>query len=405
MREPVELSRRDARRLFLLQQGLLHRAPFGRGPTGALNAIRRKSYLQIDTISVVARAHEHILASRVPGFRPTVLDRLQRDRRIFEHWSHAAAFLPFESYRFALPLMKGVRERRRRDERLARTILERIRAEGPLRSKDFEDSRASPTSGWWDHKPAKQALERLFLGGELMVSARDGFQKVFDLPEHVIPDGVDTRMPTEAEWADHINLSMAEALGPATAADLAYARPTYRRLSGVDLRRPLAASLARLTEEGRLIPVSIEGAAGYMPASLTDALPVRLGRVRVRFLSPFDNLVINRKRALDLFGFDYRLECYVPAAKRKYGYFALPVLFGDTLVGRMDTKADRRQGVMVVKNLALEPGTDPASGGLLEALAEALPAFSHDLDCGGRVRIDKTSPAKLAGALRRALVG
>jgi len=187
------------RRIALNQQGLLKNDSFGRGKAATLRAIEHLGYVQIDTISVVERAHHHVLWSRVSNYQPKFLDRLVRQRNLFEYWYHAAAWLPMRDFRFALPRMaqtNGERNWFKSSERkLIGHILKRVREEGPLRARDFEDTRKGKKQ-WWDWKPAKQALEQLFMQGELMVSGRQGFQKVYDLRERVLPDWVDTRQPT-----------------------------------------------------------------------------------------------------------------------------------------------------------------------------------------------------------------
>ena len=168
------------------QQGLLRNAHFGRGKNATLRTIEHLGYVQIDTISVVQRAHHHVLMTRVPNYQPRFLERLQTEGKVFEYWYHAAAYLPMRDYRFALPRMRAMKSRlkeggagwvRSRDSQLMTEILDRIRSDGRLRSRDFEDTRDS-NAGWWDWKPAKRALEQLFIQGDLMITGRDGFQKL-----------------------------------------------------------------------------------------------------------------------------------------------------------------------------------------------------------------------------------
>jgi hypothetical protein len=215
------------RRIALDRQGLLKTDCFGRGKRATLRAIEQLGYVQIDTISVVERAHHHVLWSRVPNYQPKFLDQLVAERKVFEYWFHAAAWLPMSDYRFALPRMAQINGERSWfegiDRKLMHEILVRIEAEGPLRARDFEDTRASST-GWWDWKPAKQALEQLFMQGELMVSGREGFQKRYDLPERVLPDTVDTRMPTMDEYASHLIETTLRAHGFASIKSMTYLR-------------------------------------------------------------------------------------------------------------------------------------------------------------------------------------
>ena len=393
----MTIKTRDAKKLFLKQQGLLGKNSFGRGINGTLNAIQQLSYVQIDTISVVNRAHEHVLSNRIPDYKSAHLDTVLRQRRVFEYWSHAAAFLPFEHYRFALPVMAGWRDTRERDERLAKQVLDRIAAEGPLQSRHFEDTGNKRRGGWWEWKPAKQVLEHLFLSGELMVSHRENFQKVFDLPERIIPEHVDTSTPSLDEWCEHMVLTMINALGVATEYDLGYARSTVRQLAKITLKQPFQLAIQRLVENGQLEQFELFNQTYYSTAELLSQLPLRVTRGPVKLLSPFDNLVINRKRTNALFDFDYLLECYLPQNKRKFGYFSLPMLYGDELIGRADMKADRQSGALMVRNLVLEDQIAPNES-LLSALAQGLILFAraHQSEY---VSIEKTRPLKLKAQL------
>ncbi len=394
----MDISRRDARKIFLKQQGLLRDNEFGRGRNALRRAIERLGYLQIDTISVVNRAHEHIPATRIDNFDSAHLDSLMQERLIFEYWSHAAAFMPFEHYRFSLPVMQGWRSTRECDRKLATEILKRIREEGPLQSRDFEDTENKKRGGWWEWKPAKRALEHLFLSGELMVTGREGFQKVFDLPENVIPDHVETTIPSIEEWARHLVLTQIHALGLATEQEIGYAKFTIQRLAKISLKSALRKAIEQLVHEGTLQRIDIDGQAYYTTTELLDHLPLRVTRNQVRILSPFDNSIINRKRTQSLFDFDYQLECYLPAPKRKFGYFALPLLYGDELIGRMDAKADRKTGTLLINHLALEPElriTDQ----LTASLRRSVEKFCIEHACH-RSEFRRCTPAKLKPTLK-----
>jgi uncharacterized protein YcaQ len=242
------------RRINLDRQGLLKNSPFGLGKNATRKAIEQLGYVQIDTISVVARAHHHILHSRVPNYHPRHLDLLQQQGSIFEHWYHAAAYLPMRDYRFALPLMGKMRRREERwvrshDDKLMREVLRHVAGEGPTRARDFETPSGRGVSGWWNWKPAKSALEQLFMQGDLMITGREGFQKVYDLRERVLPGGVDTRTPTDAEMADYLINTTLRSHGVATVACMIHGRihSTYRAAVKVSIAEPL--------EDGRLQPV------------------------------------------------------------------------------------------------------------------------------------------------------
>ena len=397
----MELSQRDARKLFLKQQGLLRDNEFGRGKNATNNAIQRLSYVQIDTISVINRAHQHVLYNRVGNYNPTHLEMLVQEREVFEYWSHAAAFLPFRDFRYSLPVMKGFRETRPRDDKLASEVMARIRAEGPLQSRDFEDTSGRKRGGWWDRKPAKQVLEHMFFSGELMVTRREGFQKVFDLTENVVPSTIDVSEPTIEEWTRFIVMGMVKALGIATEFDIGYAKTIIRTLSKIAIKDPLKLAITELVAEGQLMEVNVQDRTYYTTEQLLGLLPARTTRQSVRLLSPFDNLVINRKRTLELFDFDYLLECYVPAAKRQYGYFSLPLLYGDSLIGRLDAKAHRKQHQLQVNNLVIEPHVT-IDDQLIQALARGITAFANDHDCDS-FSFQRSTPKTLVVPLNAAV--
>ena len=366
------------RRVALASQGLSQAAPFGRGPQGVTRAISHIGYVQIDTISVVERAHHHVLASRVPNYAPKTLNRLLKKGEIFEYWSHAAAFMPMADYRFSLPYKLAIRAGKRHwqvnpDRKLMAELLARIRSEGALRSRDTEDGRET-REGWWDWKPAKKALEQLFMEGELMVAERDGFQKSYDLPERVIPAGTDTTAPTTAEYAAHLLDQQIACHGFVTQKGATYSR------RDAELRAEMKRLLDERVAQGTLNLWRLRsGERLYGPPDLFDRKAPRVPSA-VKILSPFDNAVIQRDRLRTLFDYDYQIECYVTEKKRQFGYFCLPLLYRDAFVGRLDAKAHRKEGRLEIKALHIEDSGVPA-GELLEALAQALPDFMRFQAC------------------------
>jgi hypothetical protein len=394
------------RRIALDHQGLLRRAPFGSGLPGARRAIERLGYVQIDTISVISRAHDHVLQVRVPGYTPDLLDRLQAEGSVFEYWAHAAAYLPTRDYRFALPHMHAMRERRERwvrsrDETLMAQVLDRVRLEGPLQTRDFE-APPGASAGWWDWKPAKRALEQLFMQGDLMVAGRAGFQKIYDLPERVLPAWVDTREPTLAEYARHLIDRHLDAHGFASVRACTY----QRRTPG--LREAVERALEDAFREGVLARLELHAPERHVyadPEALERRAPPALDRARL--LSPFDNVIILRHRGQSLFDFDYQLECYLPESKRRFGYFCLPVLYRDRFVGRADCKAHRREERLEVRRLFVEHeqwlGRDP--DGAFTAIAEAIAQLAAHTGCG-TVALEDVLPRRwripMAAALRAA---
>ncbi len=395
----MDITKKEAKRIFLSRQGLLRNDHFGRGTNAVRKAIEQLSWLQIDTISVVQRAHHHVLRSRISNYEPQMLHKLQvKDRQIFEYWFHAAAYLPISDYRYYLPIMKGSAVKRKPDKKLAPEILKRIEIEGPLQSRDFESPSGKKSSGWWDWKPAKRVLEQLYLCGELMVTHRDGFQKVYDLRDRVLPPETNVKEPTDSEWCEYIVHRMVGALGLATEYDIGYLRTAVRQLTNRKIKEPLRLAMNNLVENNKLIKVTIGELTYYTRPDLLSESGARLGKRRVRFLSPFDNLIINRRRALELFNFDYQLECYVPAVKRRYGYFCLPILYGDELVGRMDAKADRKQKLLIVRNLHIDDHVK-LNDSLISALDTGLNRFARDNQCES-ITIEKTNPAVLSHICR-----
>ncbi len=342
--------------------------------------------LQIDTIHVVARSPYLALWSRLGDYRPEWLDELLAEGALFEYWSHAMCFLPIEDYpyyrRHMLDNFRGWHHAGiwiQEHAELVERVLAQIRANGGARSVDFE-SKDKPAGGWWNWKEEKVALEELLTVGEVMIARRKNFQRVYDLRPRVLPGWDDARTPSLEEAHRYLALKAVRALGVALASWV----PDYFRLP----KKGNPARLEALAQEGLLRQVALEGfpEPAYVHvdqlALLEEAASGRLEpteRVRVEddvlsqtsLLSPFDPLVWDRRRARELFGFDYTIECYLPAPKRRYGYFSLPILHRGALVGRLDPKAHRKAGLFEVKSLYLEPGVPPDEN-LVSGLASAL---------------------------------
>lgn len=363
------------RERIIAHQGLSQRLTAG--PSAVTQAIEQLGYVQIDTISVVARAHHHTLFNRVRDYHPRQLDAAIAQRTLFEYWAHAAAYLPMRDYRFALVRMQQQRDKWRGTEhakqrRLMRNVLARITAEGPLRSRDFE-SKPAKSTGWWDWKPTKRALEALFMQGDLMVAGRDGFQKRYDLRERVLPAGIDTSPPSTADYATHLIERELHAQAVTCVPSITHLR------RGRDLRNAVREQLEDRVSRNELKRTLHAGTQWYS----TPVTALSKARGGAYILSPFDNLVIQRERLLNLFNFDYTLECYVPAAKRKHGYFTLPVLCRGRFVARMDCKVHRKQAEFEIKYLHWEP---PARGQkvsqqVVQDVARALERFAAFNEC------------------------
>lgn len=388
------LSISQARKLVLLSQRVPPPKQVGSSIDATLSTIEHLGYIQIDTISAIQRAHHHTIWIRNPQYLSSHLDELMVNKKIFEYWSHAAAYLPMRDFRFSLPRKLAIARGSEnhwyhRDEKLMKSILKRIDSEGPLMAKDFENKGGK--TGEWQTQPAKQALENLFMQGELMIPYRVNFHKVYDLTERVLPDNLDTTVPESEEYARFLLTRYLQANGLGKASEMAYLLKNTKAL--------VISALKELLSEGEVIQIHVSGNNYYvLPASL-DLLNKPLARSQVKILSPFDNLLIQRKRTLELFGFDYMLECYVPASKRKFGYFALPVLWDGNLVARMDCKADRNKSHMYIHHLALESGLAKTEAFAL-ALSKELVSFLQFNECTS-LSINRTSPSYFKDELER----
>ena len=369
----ILLSNCDARRIFLAKQGL-SRPRGALTKAGLLELIGEIGFVQVDSIATVERAHHHILFARNPTYkREHLAALLERDGELFEHWTHDAAIIPsayfvYWKHRFARARLRLAERWRSWHENGFESyvdhVLERVTREGRLMARDFEAEKRPP-GGWWNWHPEKTALEYHWRTGNFAIAAREGFQKVYDLAERVIPPRHFHGEVSEAQFIDWACTGALERLGFATHGEIA---------AFWDLVSPEEAKAWVAANRDTLEPVTITLTDGSKPrashafagsAAMFDALPPAPNRLRV--LSPFDPLLRDRNRAERLFGFNYRIEVFVPAEKRVWGYYVFPILEGDRLIGRIDMKANRKSGTLDVRRLWLEPGVR-ASGGRLAAL-------------------------------------
>ena len=329
--------------------------------------IRRLSCVQLDSISAVERSHRIALTSRVGAYRPGTVPRLLEQGRVFEYWAHEACLLPVEDWPlFAAQMREGGRrwsgEVGETHPHLAEEILEEIRARGPLGSRHFE---GTSEGGMWNWKPAKAMLDRLWNHGDLVIAGRQGFQRLYDLPERVIPKVVlDAPVPREVERLRALTLKAVAARGALTEAGIV----EHWRLRGGGARiRPVADALVadgvleRVAVEDGGAPVLVLAGADLGPDAPTAAV----------LLSPFDNLLWDRPFARRVLGFDHLIEVYKKAHERRYGYYVLPLLWRDRIIGRADLKSERAEGALVLKEFHREPGVR-ASAALDDALDRAL---------------------------------
>jgi uncharacterized protein YcaQ len=394
----MQLTQADVRRMLLGAQGLLQPPDRPAIKPDVLDSIRRMGALQIDTIHVVARSPYFVLWSRLGAYDPAWLEELLAEGQLFEYWSHAACFLPIEDYPLYRRLMLEGRPHAigwlEHNTEMAGLVLARVREQGEVRSAHFERTDGQK-GGWWEWKPEKRALESLFSTGELMIARRENFHRIYDLRERVLPDWDDRQAPSLTEVQRALALKAVRALGVTRAAWV----PDYFRTP----KRGIDTLLNGLAEEGELIQVEVDGwkVPGYIHReNLALTENVVSGRVQPQvstLLSPFDPIVWDRARASELFGFDYRIETYTPAPKRRYGYFSLPILRGDELIGRLDAKAHRKEGRFEVRAIHLEEGVS-ATQDLAADLAATLRACAR-WHRTPRVEVVRSDPAELVAML------
>ncbi|MEO1610587.1 MAG: winged helix DNA-binding domain-containing protein, partial [Pseudomonadota bacterium] len=297
------ISIQQARKLVLLSQRLPPPHPSGRATAATLAAIEHLGYIQIDTISVVQRAHHHTLWNRNPRYKTSHLDQLLSQKQVFEYWSHAAAYLPFHDYRFSLPRKHAFASGKQkhwyeRDEKMLNWVLRRIAIEGPLMAKDFKQT--GDRTGAWKAKPAKRALEYLFMQGDLMVPCRVNFHKVYDLTERVLPADTDTTLPTSEEYARFLITRYLRANGLGQPAEITYLLKNTKSI--------VSQTLKDMVSTKELLQIRVTDKLYYIFPETLELLSKPLARSKLKILSPFDNLVIQRERVKTLFGFDYLIE-------------------------------------------------------------------------------------------------
>jgi uncharacterized protein YcaQ len=404
----VRISALQARRLHLAVQGLLM-APRARATRArVLGAIARMRVLQIDTISVVARSPYLVLFSRLGSYEQRWLDELLARGSIFECWAHEACFAPMSDYalhrgQFVARGNHWAHQRAARMHREQRAamdhLLAHIRERGAVKSADFQRERTAP-AGWWGWKDEKRWLEAWFALGELMIARRENFQRVYDLTERVLARArVDVATLPPPDPPREFTLGAVRALGIAQARWIADYFRSGRKLKDAELEKH--------TDAGDLVRVQVRGwdAPGYVHREhvslLQRARRSALRATHTTLLSPFDPVVWDRERALAMFGFYYRLECYTPGHKRRYGYYVLPILHCGGLVGRLDAKAHRTDGAFEIKSLHLEP--DVAGDAALAIDIAAAIRRCAEWHGTPRIIVRKSDPASFAKQLRRAL--
>ncbi|KAF0107085.1 MAG: hypothetical protein FD147_2450 [Chloroflexi bacterium] len=370
----ITISQFTARQLALFAQGLLQPLQHPATKTDVKSTVSRLGVLQIDTINIVARSPYFALWSRLGDFDMVWLNQLLEEKQIFEYWAHAASILPKEDYPFHRRLMldrlrlPGFERWYSKNKAEADAVLEYVKTNGAVRSSDFQ-RKDGQRGTWWNWKVEKEALEYWFASGELMIARRVNFQRIYDLRERIIPEWKDTDTPDFESVVRILVLKSIASLGialPGWVAD-------YFRLS----KTTTQTTINRMVNEKRLMEVQVEGwsETAWVCPEVWGAFQTEISNnpnpLMTTLLTPFDSLIWDRSRTRQLFGFEYTIECYTPAAKRRFGYFVLPILHDGNLIGRLDAKAHRVNKRFEVKALYFEMGVKP-SVELAQSIAGAI---------------------------------
>jgi uncharacterized protein YcaQ len=409
----LKISRDNVCRIILNAQLLDGNFQLHKGNKETAHIINKLGYIQIDTISVINRAHHHILWTRNNSYSEKHLHDLQaKEKLIFEYWTHAMSFIPIEDYRYSLPRManfkkpksKWLKYRFNQSKKYLEPVLERIKDEGQLCSSDFENDTGEKGGTWWQWKPAKTALEYLFWQGDLMISERKNFKKYYDLKERVLPPNIDTAMPSKDELSNYFVRRAVSSLGVATEREiLKFMQPGKLSVSDLQIadKSAIKKTIDELHESGEIISFYIEDqkALNYsFPENINDIGKKKKSPSHVHLLSPFDNLIIQRERTKRLFNFDYAIECYLPPSKRKYGYFVLPILWNNQFAGRLDPKADRQKKTLIINNLVFEKNFKDYDE-FIHPFSHKLKSFAEFNNCE-KIVIKKCNPVIIKNHLK-----
>jgi uncharacterized protein len=343
--QPVALTRAAASTIWLRAQQLDSEAPFGEGPQATVAAIEHLGYVQIDTIHVIERCHHHILWNRIPAYRRADLHQAQSiDKSIFEYWTHALSYVPARDFRFFIPAMKLHRREGHRwfkevkPADLAK-VMRLLKKDGAMTIRDIEDDvLVEKVHPWASRKPSKRALQLAFYEGRVTISERNGMLKTYELMDRHFGWEKPPRPASASEIADYLLDRSLRAQGVVSLDSICHldapSKKAVRRLIEARVRRK------------ELVPIAIDGAGKQEHWAQPDTLEANENgeNERVHILSPFDPLIIQRKRTQLIFGYEHFFEAYVPKEKRRYGYFALPVLVGEEIVAALDLKTDRQKG-------------------------------------------------------------
>lgn len=365
----------QARKIIINAAGLAKPAQFGYGIDAVYQLIKHLGFVQLDTNYVVERAHHHVLFARVPDYEPGWLAELCDEGKVFEYFSSDSGYQPMDDFRFSLPIKEAFKTQRKGiskpENLLMEQIMDQVERDGAVRVGDFENDRVEASTGWWDWRPAKVALERLYFDGRLMISRDSKFHKSYDIPLNLVPLDTDLTLPTATEFARFIIKRTLGALGISSVKEMAW---RSRRVKG----NLVKTELEKMVIKGEVLMVQVDGIKGPLYMLDGQNTDVEISD-EVFILSPFDIVNVFRHRLRDFFNFDYQIECFVPAPKRLYGYFSLPVLAGEIFIARMDAKADRKKKILMVHNIHFEAVM--LNDSVMERFSSALKAFAAFNQC------------------------
>jgi uncharacterized protein YcaQ len=417
MSQVTEITSDFAKRVVLQAQLLDGIAKLKKGKEGVKQIINRLGYVQIDSLTVIKRAHHHVLWTRLPNYNEQMLQELHaQDRYVFEYWGHALSYIPISDYPFYIPRMNKFNQPKsgwaleflKRGGHLMPQLIEIIGKEGPKHTSALMDILEQTHGSNFSREAVKAALNLLFWKGDLMVSQRKNFKKIYDLTGRILPRSISKKIPTEEELAVFLIKRALEAFGIAREREIGlFLQPESTRDSHFQAvnKQVISGVIKKLIRAGDVVEVKIKDdiSTEYfsLPSKLEAANEPEASSKNLFLLSPFDNLLIQREWIKHLFGFEYALECYLPASKRKYGYFVLPILWGDQFIGRLDPKADNKSQTFIIKNLTFEPKFT-SFGELLPELATKIIDLAVFNECK-HILVEQVSPSRMKPILERLL--